>query len=108
MRGFGGERVIRSLISYPRAMGIKALLVTLPYKIKENAEVELWRKYIARCVRITSEGTAKLSGGSYIKLDYDDIISPHENSQESEKTSGEIIAGVKDKLARMRDKEVIS
>lgn len=106
MRGFGGERVIRSLISYPRAMNIRALLVTLPYKIKENAEAELWRKYIARCIRTAGESVAKLSGGAYIKLEYDDIISPNETAQESEKTSDEIIAGIRSKLASALDKEV--
>ena len=87
-------------------MGIKALLVTLPYKIKENTEAELWRKYIARCVRTAGESVAKISGGAYIKLEYDDIISPYETTQESEKTSDEIITGIRDKLANMQDKEV--
>lgn len=67
--------VIRAVTDLPRLSG-KALFAALPVKIKENAEKEAFRKYIAECLRLNLENTAKLSGGKYIEASFSDLISP--------------------------------
>lgn len=57
-------------------MRARAIISTLPYKIKQDSETELYRLYMARCARITTENTAKFVKGGYIKADFDDIIHP--------------------------------
>ncbi len=83
--------MIRSLISYPRMMSARAVLVTLPHKIKQDAEDALYRLYIARCARVITENTAKASGGGYIKADFDDILHP---KAKDTRTGDEIAADV--------------
>lgn len=90
MRGFGGERVIRSLLTFPR-MSLRAIIAMLPYKIKADTEDELFRIYMARCARMITENTAKLSGGGYLKVDYEDIIDP---KPQDKRTAEEIVADV--------------
>lgn len=83
MRGCGGERVIRSLLSYPRYLSIKGILATIVYKIKQDVEEESYKSYLARCLRILTENTSVPAGyysggekGAYITIDFDDIIKP--------------------------------
>lgn len=75
MRGVGGERVIRSLFALPR-MGARAIILALPYAIKQSQEEELYRVYIAKCVQMLTENTAKMCHGRYITLEYTELISP--------------------------------
>lgn len=91
MRGIGGERVIRSLISYSRKLGIKALLVTLPYKAKEREEFELYKAYTAECLRLITLNSAKYTGGTYLTKSYLDLVNPKE---EQENDAEEIIQDV--------------
>ena len=60
-----------------------------------------YRIYIADCLRIISENTAKMSGGSYITAKFADIINP----KPVDKRTGEEIAADIIKLAGI---EVIS
>ena len=75
MRGFGGERVIRSLLHFPR-LTARGVISILPYKIKQEIDDDLYRDYIARCARILTENTARLSGGNYIRAEYGDMTNP--------------------------------
>ena len=102
MRGFGGERVIRSLISYPRSMSARAVVATIGYKIKQDAEIEAYRNYTARCLRILTENTAVPAGyyskgdvGAYLTLEYDDIIN---QKPVKEHKKGEIAEKIKAKM----------
>lgn len=76
-------------------MGMKALLVTLPYKIKADVEQEVWREYMARCARLTTENTAGLAQGKYISVEYDDMI--HKKPQ-TEQKQGEATEKIRAKL----------
>lgn len=66
-------------------MGMKAILSTLPYKIKEDAEKEAYRHYITHTAKITTENTAKIVGmlgggkveAAYVSISYSDIINPN-------------------------------
>lgn len=102
MRGCGGERVIRSLLSYSRRMSARAIVSTLAYKIKQDAETEAYRHYIAHCLRIITENTAAPADyysygqtGSYVPVEFDELINkkmtkPH--------TPGEIADKIREKM----------
>ena len=72
-------------------MSAKAVNATIGYKIKQDFEMELHREYMAKCARICTENTAKLSGGSYIGLEYSEII--HQKSKDN-RTAEEIVMDV--------------
>lgn len=72
-------------------MSAKAVNSTIGYKIKQDFETELHREYMAKCARICTENTAKLSGGSYIGLEYSEIIHP---KPKDNRTAEEIVMDV--------------
>ena len=76
-------------------MGIKAILATLPCKIKADVEQEVWREYMARCARLCTENTAGLSQGSYISVEYGDII---RNKPQIKQKQGEATEKIRAKL----------
>ena len=82
MRKAGAERVICSLLSYPRLCA-KAIISSLVYKISDDTKRYVYEKYMAKCIRLICENVAKLSGGSYIKAEYEDIIQPKKNDERS-------------------------
>ena len=76
-------------------MGAKAIIATLPYKIKEDAEQAIWRDYMAKCARLCTENLAMLSHGPYMVVEYGDII--HKKPQIQQKP-GEATKKIKAKL----------
>lgn len=72
-------------------MSAKAVNATIGYKIKQDFEMELHREYMAKCARICTENTAKLSVGSYIGLEYSEII--HQKPKDN-RTAEEIVMDV--------------
>ena len=76
-------------------MSAKAILSSLPYKIKLDLENETYHKYMARCARILTENTAAMVQGSYINVEYDDIINPKPQTKYEQ---GEIANKIKSKL----------
>ena len=71
----------------------------MPYKIKSDAETDLWRKYTARCMRMITENTAGMVNGKFISVEYEDIINP---KPEEKRSADEIIGNIKDKLNKMK------
>lgn len=57
-------------------MRLSAILSLIPYRIKEQKENEFYRLYVAECLRIISENTAKTAGGGYMSKSFDEIINP--------------------------------
>ena len=62
-------------------MSARAIIATLPQKIKQDAEDEAYRIYIARCLRILTENTAIPAGyysngeaGTFMQVEFDDIF----------------------------------
>lgn len=68
-------------------MSAKAIISTLPTKIRQDAEKAVWEDYVAQCLRVITENTAKAVQGGYVAKEYRDIIHP----QTSDKTADEII-----------------
>ena len=94
--------MIRSLFSFPRNMSASAVIVALPHKIKQNADDEAYRTYVARCLRILTENTAVPSGyysngeiGSFLTAEFDEIINP---KPVKEYQHGEIANKIKEKM----------
>ena len=72
-------------------MSAKAVNATIGYKIKQDFEEELHREYMAKCARICTENTAKLSGGSYIGIEYSEMLHP---KPKDNRTAEEIVMDV--------------
>lgn len=72
-------------------MSARAVNATIGYKIKQDFEEELHREYMAKCARICTENTAKLSGGSYIGIEYSEMLHP---KPKDNRTAEEIVADV--------------
>lgn len=94
--------MIRSLLSYTRSMGARAIIATIGYKIKQDFEAETYRSYIARCLRILTENTAVPAGyysngeaGSFFQMEYDDIVNV---KPQKEHKKGEIADRIKAKM----------
>jgi hypothetical protein len=77
-------------LSFPR-ISARGVISVLPYKIKKDHEDELYRGYMARCARILTENTARLSGGGYLKVEYEDIINP---KPQDTRTADEIVQDI--------------
>jgi hypothetical protein len=59
-------------------MSVRAVISTLPYKLKYDVEEYAYKQYVTRCLRILTENSAIVSQGQgkYIAKEYDDIINP--------------------------------
>ena len=95
MREYGGERVIRSLLSYSCRLSARAIVSTLPTKIKVNHENDVFMVYITECARMISENASKFVGGSYMLAKFNDVIHPQPVDN---RTGEEIVADVIDKI----------
>lgn len=94
--------MIRSLLSYTQKLSARAIIATIGYKMKRDAEIEAYRNYTARCLRILTENTAVPAGyysngetGSYLSLEYDQLINP---KPVKEHKPGEIAEKIKQKM----------
>lgn len=67
---------------------------------KQEQEEKATKIYYAECLRIISENTAKMGGGSYIQAKLADILDP---KPVDTRTANEIIDGIKDKIEKMND-----
>lgn len=71
----------------------------MPYKINADLENEVWRKYMARCLRLMTENTAGMVQGKMMTVEYEDIINP---KPEEKRSADEIINGLKNKIDKMK------
>jgi len=72
-------------------MGVRAYIIALPIAIKERDVENAWRAYAGECLRLMTENTAKMGGGSYIQAKWADIINPKPTDN---RTGEEIVADV--------------
>ncbi len=87
----GGESVTLSLLTAPK-MSARGLICLLPLLIKQQASESAYRIYTAECLRMITENTAKISGGSYIQERFIDIIEPKkQDSRSCEEITAEIV-----------------
>lgn len=62
---------------------------------KKEQEDKIYRMYLAKCFRLITENTAKLCNGSYISVEFEDIINPKPRKEYKE---GEAKEKIKNKL----------
>ena len=62
---------------------------------QKEQEEKAVRNYYAECLRIMTENTAKIGGGSYIQIKLDDILNP---KPADNRTAEDIIDGIRKKL----------
>lgn len=95
----GGREVIPALL-HMRGMKFRAIVTALPSVLRKGKEQALWLGYVAECVRIITENTAKSAqgGGVYMAAKYDSIITP---PPAETRTGDEIIEHMKAKLTQI-------
>lgn len=98
----GGDEVTSALLDMPRRMSVRGLISVLPMAVKKQREKSVLNIYIADCVRLLTENTAKFGGGSYVNLRYEDIINP---KPEETRSPEEVINNVKMGLSRLRGEQ---
>ena len=76
----------------PRLRG-SAILSALPTILKQQSLDDAYNNYIAECLRIMTENTARYAGGRFIEFSFDDIVSP-----KPQKSAEEIVEGIKSKF----------
>ena len=65
---------------------------------KKEQQEKAYKVYITDALRVITENTAKMNGGSYIQARYAEIIEPR---KEEKRTANEVIWDLKDKLRRL-------
>ena len=70
-------------------------MVTLEYKIKEDAKTDAYRIYVARATQILTENTANAFGGKSMSMSYEELINPKPVDNRS---AEEIIEDIKKKM----------
>lgn len=59
-------------------------------------ELEAFRAYVCEGVRILTENTAHIAGGSMLSVKYDDLVHPKKHKEELK--ADKVIANIKKKL----------
>lgn len=72
-------------------MTARAILATISDIIKRQAEEESYKIYTAECLRIITENTAIIVGGSCVSVSFADIIDP---KPVDNRTGEEIVAEI--------------
>lgn len=70
-------------------------------KYNEKQYEQAYRIYTTDSLKIIAENTAKLGGGSALKVRYAELIGLAEPEKEETRTSEEIIGGISDKLRKL-------
>lgn len=68
-----------------------ALLPMLSARLQKDSELDILRHYVANGIRLIAENTAKVVGGNYLTVSYEEIIHP---KPKDERTGDEIAADV--------------
>ena len=71
---------------------VKDVCISLFQKEQEEKAVKI---YYGECLRIITENTAKMGGGSYIQASLQDILAP---KPVDKRTAEDIIEGIRNKL----------
>ena len=98
MAAAGQDRVILALLSVPR-MRAGAYIAVLPTLIKKQIQEQSYRVYVTDALKVITENTAKLGGGSYLRTRYYDIENP---PPEEKRTPKDIINHMKEKITEIR------
>lgn len=81
-----------------RGLSVKAILPVLRESVREQNEKIAFQIYLTDALKVIGENTAKYSGGSYLKVRFEDIVHPR---PEETRTPEEVKNQITQKLARL-------
>lgn len=76
-------------------MSVRAILVSLEYKINADMEMHAYRRYTARALKVLTEDFANAFGGKSMAITYEEFINPKPDDNRS---AEEIIEDIKKKM----------
>ena len=80
-------------------MSARAILSTLPYRLKQLKNDELYKIYVTNCLKIITENTGNaIKEGKYITTSYYDIINP---PPPDTRTPESVISNIKLKISKL-------
>ena len=82
--------MLNALSALPK-LRVGALIPMLLAQLQKDGEREMLGQYIAMGLKMLTENTSKMVGGSYLAVSYTDIIHP---KPKDERTGDEIVADV--------------
>lgn len=71
-------------------------------KYNDRALDKAYRIYVTDSLKAIAENTSKYAGGSYMRVRFAEILNP---KPEETRTPEDIISGIKEKLAEIREAE---
>lgn len=83
--------MILALSALPRVRA-RALVSMLPEILKQSCEQEAYKTYVAECMRMITENTAKFAGGRYMSIGFGEMMNP---KPVDTRTGEEVIAHMK-------------
>lgn len=64
-----------ALIALPK-LRARAIISVLPDILKQSCEHDAYKTYLAECMRMVSENTAKFAGGRYMSISFAEMLRP--------------------------------
>lgn len=80
-----------ALIALP-GLRARAIISMLPEILKQSCEQEAYKTYVAECLRMATENTAKFAGGRYMSISFGEMLHP---KPVDTRTGEEVIAHMK-------------
>ena len=74
-------------------------------RYREHQRELAYRIYVSEALRTMTENTARIGGGSYIRVRYEDLISPARGTSSNWESSAEVVSHVFGKLREIRGEE---
>lgn len=88
-----------ALIALPK-LRARAIVSMLPDILKQSCEQEAYKTYVAECMRMVTENTAKFAGGRYMSLSFGEMLHP---KPVDTRTGEEVIDHMKNVLAGLEE-----
>lgn len=79
-----------ALIALP-GLRARAIISMLPEMLKQSCEKEAYKTYLAECMRMMTENTAKFAGGRYMNVSFAEMLHPKPIDT---RTGDEIVADI--------------
>lgn len=79
-----------ALIALPK-LRARAIISMLPEVLKQSCEQDAYKTYLAECMRMVTENTAKFAGGRYMSISFGEMLHPKPIDT---RTGDEIVADI--------------
>lgn len=75
-------------------------------RYREHQRELAYRIYVSEALRTMTENTARIGGGSYIRVRYEDVIAPARGTSGQWESSEQVVSHVLGKLREIRGEDV--